>query len=239
MRGCALGTSGPGSSLRTLLAVADMRLRGADVDGLMQTAIAVWEGRPVDDMEQLSERLMMQRIGGMLYPEALELIDAHRRKGHTIALASSATRYQVAPLAAELLIDEILCTEVEVDNGVFTGRLAAPVRWGEGKAQAVREFAAGARHRPASAASATATATRTSPFLETVGKPRPLNPERGLAQRRGGARLARDAPRPRGPAGPAAASLRTGAALAGHGRRGVRRGRASAWRTEAGGSRPT
>ena len=132
---------GPSELARTLLAVADMRVRGADVERLMRTAIAVWEGRPVDDMEQLAERLMMQRIAGMLYPEAVELIDAHRRMGHTVALASSATRYQVAPLAAELLIDEILCTEVEVANGVFTGKLASPVRWGEGKADVVREFA--------------------------------------------------------------------------------------------------
>jgi len=62
---------GPGELVRTLRAVGEMRLRGADVDRLMETAIAVWEGRPVDDMEQLAERLMMQRIAGLLYPEAL------------------------------------------------------------------------------------------------------------------------------------------------------------------------
>jgi putative phosphoserine phosphatase/1-acylglycerol-3-phosphate O-acyltransferase len=206
---------GPGELARTLLAVGDMRLRGADVDGLMRTAIAVWKGRPVDDMEQLAERLMVQRIAGMLYPEALQLIDAHRQRGHTVVLASSATRYQVEPLAAELLIDNILCTEVEVMNGAFTGELASPVRWGPGKAEAVRDFA-GERGLDLARSYGYGNGDEDEAFLETVGKPRPLNPEPGLA------RLARDrdwpvtylTPRSAGRVRPL---LRTGAALAGVG----------------------
>jgi putative phosphoserine phosphatase/1-acylglycerol-3-phosphate O-acyltransferase len=206
---------GPGELARTLLAVADMRLNGGDVDGLMQTAIAVWEGRPVDDMEQLSERLMLKRIGGMLYPEALELIDAHRRKGHRLVLASSATRYQVAPLAAELLIDEIICTEVEVVNGVFTGKLASPVRWGEGKAQAVRELAQ-ERGIDLRRSFGYGNGDEDVQFLEAVGKPRPLNPQRGLARvaAERGWPVTRLTPRAGRSVRPL---LRTGAALAGMG----------------------
>jgi len=206
---------GPGELARTLLAVGDMRLRGADVDGLMRTAISVWKGRPVDDMEQLAERLMIQRISGMLYPEALQLIDAHRQRGHTVVLASSATRYQVEPLAAELSIDNIICTEVEVLNGAFTGQLAGPVRWGRGKADGVREFA-GEHGLDLQRSYGYGNGDEDEAFLETVGKPRPLNPEAGLA------RLARDrdwpvtylTPRSAGRVGPL---LRTGAALAGMG----------------------
>jgi putative phosphoserine phosphatase / 1-acylglycerol-3-phosphate O-acyltransferase len=206
---------GPGELARTLLAVGDMRLRGADVDGLMRAAVAVWKGRPVDDMEQLAERVMLQRVAGMLYPDALRLIDAHKQRGHTVVLASSATRYQVAPLAAELGIENILCTEVEVVNGVFTGQLAGPVRWGKGKADAVREFAADSGIDLARSYGY-GNGDEDEAFLETVGKPRPLNPETGLA------RLAteRNWPvtrlRPRS-AGRVIPALRTGAALAGIG----------------------
>jgi putative phosphoserine phosphatase / 1-acylglycerol-3-phosphate O-acyltransferase len=175
------GEIGPGELARTLLAVGDMRLRGADVDGLMRTAVAVWKGRPVDDMEQLAERLMVQRIAGMLYPEALELLEAHRRMGHTIVLASSATRYQVAPLAAELLIENILCTEVEVMNGAFTGELASPIRWGPEKAAAVREFAA-SHDIDLLRSYGYGNGVEDEAFLAAVGKPRPLNPEPELAK---------------------------------------------------------
>jgi len=175
------GDVGPGELARTLLAIGDMRLRGADVEGLMRTAIAVWAGRPVDDMEQLAERLMRQRIARLLYPEALRVIDAHRRKGHRVVMASSATRYQIGPLAAELQIGDIVCTEVEVVNGAFTGRLAGPIRWGEGKAQGVREFAAAHDIRlPRSFGYGNG--DEDVPFLESVGRPRPLNPEPGLKE---------------------------------------------------------
>jgi putative phosphoserine phosphatase / 1-acylglycerol-3-phosphate O-acyltransferase len=206
---------GPGELVRTLRAVGEMRLRGADVDRLMETAIAVWEGRPVDDMEQLAERLMMQRIAGLLYPEALQIIDAHRRMGHTIVLASSATRYQVEPLAAELMIDQILCTEVEVENGVFTGRLAGPVRWGEGNAEAVREFAHD-QGIDLQRSFGYGNGDEDVPFLATVGEPRPLNPESGLL------RVASDRGWPVTRLTPRAGTglrpvVRTGAALAGLG----------------------
>ncbi|MDQ3849748.1 MAG: HAD-IB family hydrolase, partial [Actinomycetota bacterium] len=206
---------GPVELARTLVAVGDMRLRGADVDGLMRTAVAAWEGRQVDEMEDFAERLMVQRVAGLLYPEALELIDTHRKMGHTLVLASSATRYQVAPLARELLIDEILCTEVEVVNGAFTGKLAGPIRWGEGKADAVWEFAE-QRGIDLQDSYGYGNGTEDVAFLETVGRPRPLNPEPGLRRvaDEHGWPVTRLTPRPGTGVRPL---LRTGAALAGLG----------------------
>jgi putative phosphoserine phosphatase/1-acylglycerol-3-phosphate O-acyltransferase len=206
------GDIGPAELARTVLAVGDMRLRGADVGGLMRLAVSAWEGRPVDEMEQLAERLFVQRIAGRLYPEALQVIDAHRRMGHTITLASSATRYQASGLAAELMIDNILCTEVEVENGAFTGKLAGPVLWGEGKANAVREFAA-QRGIDLARSYGHGNGDEDVAFLETVGRPRPINPEAGLTKVAGerGWPITRFTPRGGSGLRPI---LRTGAALA-------------------------
>jgi len=38
----------------------------------------------------------------MVYPDGRRLVRAHQRMGHTVALASSATSFQVRPLAADL-----------------------------------------------------------------------------------------------------------------------------------------
>lgn len=67
-------------------------------------------------------------------------MQAHRRMGHTVAIASSATRYQIEPLAAEYGIEHILATPVKIRSGKLTGGLDGPPAWGEGKAAAVKAF---------------------------------------------------------------------------------------------------
>src|SRR5690606_39815681 len=66
-----------------------------------------------------------------------DLIEAHHKKGHTVAIVSSATPYQVEPLARELNIDHVYCSRYEVKNGVFTGETLKPLCWGHGKVEAV------------------------------------------------------------------------------------------------------
>ena len=206
---------GPAEMARTLLAGFDMSLRGADVTRFMEIAVAAWAGRPADEIEALGERLFVQQIAGQLYPQSDPLIRAHRRAGHTIAVASSATPFQVAPLARELGIENLLCTEVEVVNGLATGRLEGPVLWGTGKAEAVGAFAAD-RSLDLDRSYAYGNGEEDLLYLETVGRPRPLNADGGLTK------LARERNWPvyrfpsRNRPGPIPV-LRTGAAIAGLG----------------------
>jgi putative phosphoserine phosphatase/1-acylglycerol-3-phosphate O-acyltransferase len=204
---------GPAELARTLLAGFDMSLRGADVTRFMEIALGAWAGRAADEIEAMGERLFVQQIAGMVYPQAGALIRAHRSAGHTIAVASSATPFQVAPLARELGIDNLLCTEVEVVNGLATGRLAGPVLWGAGKATAVRNFADD-KGIDLEQSYAYGNGKEDLAYLEAVGRPRPLNPDGGLRE------LARERGwetyrfTGRGRAGPVPV-IRTGAALAG------------------------
>jgi putative phosphoserine phosphatase / 1-acylglycerol-3-phosphate O-acyltransferase len=206
---------GPTELARTLVAGFDMSLRGTDVTRFMQIAVSAWAGRSADEIEELGERLFVQHIAGMTYPQAAPLIRAHREAGHTIAIASSATPFQVAPLARELAIEHLLCTEVEVVNGVVTGELAGPVLWGRGKADAVRGFAA-RLDVDLARSYAYGNGKEDLEYLETVGRPRPLNPDGGLRE------LAKERDWPtyrfsgRGRPGPLPV-VRTGAALAGLG----------------------
>ena len=166
---------------KSLVAGIEMGLRGSDVTRLVEIAADAWKGRSEDEMLELGERLFVQRIAGMIYPDARALVQAHQRMGHTVTLASSATRYQVAPLATDLGIDDVLCTAIEVVRGTFTGRLAGRVLWGPEKARAVREFAR-EHHIDLSRSYGYGNGDEDIPFLEAVGLPRPLNPQSKLAE---------------------------------------------------------
>ncbi len=139
-----------------------------------------WAGRSEDELVELGERLWSEGIAGSLYPEAWRLVEAHRRAGHTVVLASSATRFQVEPAARAMGVEHVLVTPVEIENGLCTGRPGGPPLWRAGKAAAVREF--GAAHGIDMAGSyAYSNGTEDEAFLAAVGRSRALNPEPGLA----------------------------------------------------------
>ncbi len=139
-----------------------------------------WAGRSEDELTQLGERLWSQGIAGSLYPEAWRLVEAHRNAGHTVVLASSATRFQVEPAARAMGVEHVLVTPVEFENGLCTGRPGGPPLWRAGKAAAVRAF--GAAHDIDMINSyAYSNGNEDVAFLGTVGRARALNPESGLA----------------------------------------------------------
>jgi putative phosphoserine phosphatase / 1-acylglycerol-3-phosphate O-acyltransferase len=200
---------------RSALAGVEMAVRKTDVSKLMRLAVANWAGHREEEVRELFDRLFVTRIAGMVYPEARELVKAHRQKGHTVVLASSATRYQIDALARDLQVEDVLCSEVEVVKGYFSGFLDGEVLWGLAKARAVKAFAGetGVRLKKSFAY---ANGDEDVAFLETVGNPRPLNAQKGLA------RVAREHGWPsaelQGRGRPGIVDVvRTGAALAGLG----------------------
>jgi putative phosphoserine phosphatase/1-acylglycerol-3-phosphate O-acyltransferase len=130
-------------------------------------------------LEEIGERIFVRQLAKTVYPEARALVRAHRERGHTVAIVSSALRYQVEPLARDLEIEHVLSTRLEVEDGVFTGRVLRPTCFGEGKAQAVRDLAE--QHGLDLDESWFYTDSHDDlPALEVVGRPRPLNPDERL-----------------------------------------------------------
>jgi putative phosphoserine phosphatase/1-acylglycerol-3-phosphate O-acyltransferase len=129
---------------------------------------------------ELGEDLFEKQIARLVYPEARALIAAHRAKGHTLAIISSATPYQVEPAAADLGIENVLCTQLEVDDdGMFTGEVVRPTCFGQGKVDAAEVLAdsVGANLGQSFFYS---DSTDDQLLLERVGHPVALNPSEKL-----------------------------------------------------------
>ena len=151
-----------------------------DFERFTVLGMRVWAGRSEDELTELGERLWVQGIAGALYPEGWRLVEAHLRAGHTVVLASSATRFQVEPAARAMGVQHIIVSPVEIVNGICTGRPGGPLLWRSGKAAAVRAFAAD--HDIDLAQSyAYSNGDEDVPFLRTAGRARAVNPGRGLA----------------------------------------------------------
>jgi len=165
----------------TLVEVFNMQQRGHDVTRLVDVGLGALRGMSVDELEEMGQQLFRSRISGQLFPDARRLVRAHLRAGHTVALASSATRFQAQAAAEDLGIAHLLVTEVELLDGLVTGRVDGPVLWGPGKADAVRSFAA-ERGVELAESYAYGNGGEDVLYLETVGRPRPLNADSTLTR---------------------------------------------------------
>jgi putative phosphoserine phosphatase / 1-acylglycerol-3-phosphate O-acyltransferase len=172
---------GPDEFVRTMRAALGGTLDEAAFKDLMLQGIRGWVGRTDDELMELGEQLFAQEIAGALFHGTWRLVRAHQNKGHTVVIATSATRIQVEPMARELGIEHVLCTELETENGVITGAIAGRPPWNEGKAAAVLEFAKRERI-PLKNCHAYANGNEDVPFLEAVGFPHPINPGSDLAR---------------------------------------------------------
>jgi putative phosphoserine phosphatase/1-acylglycerol-3-phosphate O-acyltransferase len=148
---------------------------------LMSATTAAYRGLAEAMLEEVGDEVFVKHLAGQIYPESRAIVEAHQEAGHTVAIISSATRYQADPLARDMGIAHVLCTELEVKDGVFTGEVIHPTCYGEGKATAARNLAA--REGLDLDESYFYTDSHEDlPLLEAVGRPRPLNPNRQLAQ---------------------------------------------------------
>jgi len=62
-----------------------------------------------------------------------EIVKTHREAGDLVAIVTAATQYVAWPVARELGIDHVVCSELEVVDGKFTGLPIEPLCYGEGK----------------------------------------------------------------------------------------------------------
>jgi putative phosphoserine phosphatase/1-acylglycerol-3-phosphate O-acyltransferase len=116
-------------------------LTDAEFHEVIGKGILDWAGRTEDEMRALWKRLWLGKVGSTLFPEGWKLVRAHQKMGHTVAIASSATAYQIEPLAEEYGIEHVIATPVKIRNGKLTGGLSGAPTWGQGKADAVIAFA--------------------------------------------------------------------------------------------------
>ncbi|BBX62521.1 L-3-phosphoserine phosphatase [Mycobacterium saskatchewanense] len=179
---------GVGELLSMIQAGLSHTLGRIEFEDLIGKAAAALAGRLIDDLEEIGERLFVQRIESRIYPEMRELVRAHVARGHTVVLSSSALTIQVNPVARFLGISNMLTNKFETtEDGLLTGGVEKPILWGPGKAAAVQRFAA--EHGiDLKDSYFYADGDEDVALMYLVGNPRPTNPEgkmAAVARRRG------------------------------------------------------
>ena len=128
---------------------------------------------------ELGEQAFERRIKPVIYLEGRQLIDAHKALGHEPVIVTSATRYQTLPIARELGVEQIYCTELGIEQGMITGEVTPC--YGPGKKQAAEGHAA-LRSASLQDAYFYSDSCEDLPLLEEVGQPVAVNAKSSLGR---------------------------------------------------------
>ena len=130
---------------------------------------------------------VVEELLGKIRPEAQALLDMHEEAGRDVYIISASPIEVVGELARALEIAGAMGTESEIVDGCYTGRLAAPFCYGEGKAEHIRKLAAEKGYDLAHCYAYSDSASDL-PMMQIVGHPVAVNPDRpmeAVAHRRG------------------------------------------------------
>jgi HAD superfamily hydrolase (TIGR01490 family) len=142
------------------------------------SAMAILRGLPVTLMREIAAEAWEPVLKPLVYSEALERAAEHHERGERVYIASAALQEVVEEISRRLGFDGAIASRAEIRDGAYTGRLERRL-YGDAKADALRELA---RDEGIDLARSTAYSDSSSdvPFLEAVGHPVAVNPDRSL-----------------------------------------------------------
>jgi phosphoserine phosphatase len=116
-------------------AITDAAMRGElDFTTSLHLRVATLAGLPVKVLDEVAGKLE-------LTPGASTTVRTLRHLGFRVGVVSGGFTQVIEPLARELMLDFVAANQLEVVDGVITGRVRGTVIDRAGKARALREFA--------------------------------------------------------------------------------------------------
>ncbi len=154
-------------------------LGNLDAEVVARKALGDYRGTKELDMIAMCEEWFNGYVKQHITQAARAAVRHHQARGDVLVIASSATPYIAAPLARELEIEHLVCSDLAVRDGVLTGDVVDPICYGQGKLRKVQDFL---MDRELSLGSATfySDSITDLPLLDAVGTAVVVNPDARL-----------------------------------------------------------
>ncbi len=169
-------------ALAALVAYGRYRLGGVDMVTLLHEAALEVKDQAEQDMIDECRIIYEERVRPRICPTMREKVGSHRQNGDMLAIVTASTPYIARHLAADLQIEVLLATELDVVDGRFTGRLDGNPCFGRFKIDAVERLLESKQFTLDDAWFYT-DSDSDAPLLERVGKPVAVRPDPRLRWR--------------------------------------------------------
>jgi len=113
-----------------------------DVDGYQSFQMELLARFPRPQLEHLRTHFIREHVLPHLRPEAIALVEAHRRDGYVNAIVTGTNAFVTRPIATAFGFEHLLAVEPEQVDGRFTGRYVGTHTHQHGKVRAVEAFVA-------------------------------------------------------------------------------------------------
>jgi HAD superfamily hydrolase (TIGR01490 family) len=98
------------------------------------------KGLSAEEVEKMYLWMASDYFMSRAKPETVRILKEHIEKEHIVAIVSGSYRSFLKLIGRELGVDHVLGTEVELKDGVHTGRIIKPLCFGKYKAEAISNF---------------------------------------------------------------------------------------------------
>jgi putative phosphoserine phosphatase/1-acylglycerol-3-phosphate O-acyltransferase len=172
----------PSKRLPVLIGAGFLRkLRIISLKRFKEFCLIPFKGWTMESINSWGVKFYERSLKSRILSESIITIREHKDKGHILVLATGSPEIYLGCLVSDLGFDHLICTRLEYQAGIFTGRISGADCLGVSKYhQAVRlatEIGADLR-----AAYFYTDHASDKSLLETVGNPRIINPKQSFKQ---------------------------------------------------------
>lgn len=113
-----------------------------DIDAFLRFQLNEFKDKSLAEMRALCKEHCQDFVKDKIYSEAKDMIKSQIEQGETVCLLTATNRYIAEPVADLLEIKNTLATELEFENGIFTGSHEGIYCCAEGKIEHLKNFLA-------------------------------------------------------------------------------------------------
>ena len=104
-----------------------------DQDEFMDFQLAEFAGKSLDEMAKIAQKHFDAVVKELIYPEAEAMIRKQLAEGKKLCLITATNSVIAAPLARHLGIENVIASELEIEDNIYTGKRTGIYCLGQGK----------------------------------------------------------------------------------------------------------
>jgi len=108
---------------------------------IVSFAYSFIKGKSISEIDIIMNDFFNNSLKNNLFPGAINEIEKFKMENDDIVLISNASSIVVKPLAEFLCIKKYFCTELDTNNGIYSGKIVGDIMYGENKKNTIIKYA--------------------------------------------------------------------------------------------------